>query len=314
MSTTGYLWDEAFLGHFTSMVAPERPERADVLNATQMCADLPGLRRLKNDALLGRAWIGRVHDPDYVRLVRGAFEEGRRHLDNGETCVRFDTFDVAERAVSGALSLVREVMEGRIDNGFAALRPPGHHAGRFNARGFCYFNNVAIAARYAQETYAASRVLIVDWDVHPADGTMALFYDDPSVHVLSIHQHGIFTETVGTTDQTGRDAGIGATMNVPLPAGSSEATFLDALESALEVAAGRCRPDLILISCGFDAHRADPIGSMLLDDNSYRKLTRMVAKQARRYCQGRIVSLLEGGYNPEVLRRCTRLHVETLME
>lgn len=122
MSVTGYLWDEAFLGHFTSTVAPERPERADVLNATQMCADLPGLRRLKNDALLGRSWIGRVHDPDYVRLVRGAFEEGRGHLDNGETCVRFHTFDVAERAVSGALSLVREVMEGRIDNGFAALR------------------------------------------------------------------------------------------------------------------------------------------------------------------------------------------------
>lgn len=103
-------------------------------------------------------------------------------------------------------------------------------------------------------------------------------------------------------------------MNVPLPAGSSEATFLDALEPALEVAAGRCRPDLILISCGFDAHRADPIGSMLLDDDTYRRLTRMVAELARRYCQGRIVSLLEGGYNPEVLRRCTRLHVETLME
>ena len=314
MSTTGYAWDPRFQGHFTRVGHPEHPDRARALDAQKMAIDVPGLRRIAVDGDLGFAWVRRVHEDAYVSSVRDAHERGTRVLDRGDTWVSADSYDVALLAVSATLTLVAQVAGGTIDNGFAAVRPPGHHAGVGNARGFCLFNNVAIAARFAQKRFGYSRILILDWDVHPADGTESIFYEDPDVHVVSVHQHGIFTETVGTEAQNGRGEGEGTTYNVPVTKGANEAQLLQRLEPVLDRAASRCRPDLVLVSCGFDAHRADPVGGLDLDDGSFRILTQMAKRVARDHAGGRLVSVLEGGYSPDVLARCARVHVETLMD
>ena len=311
---TGYAWDPAFLGHRTISVNPEHPDRAKVLASDTMMADLPGLRPVRVDVNLGFPGVLRVHPTSYVSEVREAFAQGRRALDGGDTLLAADTFDVAIRSAASALSATAAVLSGKLDNAFAAIRPPGHHALTNRGRGFCVFNNAAICARFAQAAFSASRVLIVDWDVHPADGTMSVFYDDPSVHVLSLHQDGIFGKEVGTAEQRGRGPGEGATHNVPLPERTKPSAYLDAFERALDIAAARCRPDLVIVSCGFDAHAGDPIGKLSLDDDTYVHLTRAVKRVAKDRCGGRLVSLLGGGYPVGVLRRCTRAHVEALLE
>jgi acetoin utilization deacetylase AcuC-like enzyme len=314
VSKTGYAWHPGFQGHFTRVGHPEHPDRARALDVQRMMIDLPGLQQVKVDEGLGFAWVRRVHEDAYVSAVRDAHGRGTRVLDRGDTWISGDSYEVGLLAISATLTLVAQVAAGTLDNGFAAVRPPGHHAGVANARGFCLFNNVAVAARFAQQCYGYSRILILDWDVHPADGTEAIFYDDPNVHVVSVHQHGIFTETVGTEAQSGRGEGEGTTYNVPVAKGSNEAQILQRLEPVLERAASRCRPDLVLVSCGFDAHRADPVGGLGLDDESFRVLTTMAKRVARQHAGGRLVSVLEGGYSPEVLSRCARVHVETLMD
>lgn len=310
---TGYVWDEKYLGHFTSTVHPEKPERADVLRWSNIQPHLPNLVRIPVVAHPSDYWITSVHTRAYVDTVKEAFKNNRWRLDGGDTLVKADTFDVAAHAVFGALSLVYAVCNGEVQNGFAAIRPPGHHAGDEYARGFCYFNNVAICARYAQKFFNYSNILIIDWDVHPADGTMDIFYEDPSVFVFSIHQHGIFTDTIGTVEQTGSGAGKGTTVNIPMPKGSSESDYLNAFTPALSRAAALCKPDLVLISCGFDIHRSDPLGGMKLDDESFKKLTKVAKSIADEYCDGRLVSLLEGGYSIQALPRCVHCHLEELM-
>ncbi len=311
---TGYAWDPMFLGHKTLTIHPEHPKRAEVLAPETMLVDVPGLTRVKVDAALGLPGIQRVHDAEYLAEVRAACRRGQRSLDNGDTLIAGDSFDVAVQSAASALSITAQVLTGKLDNGFAALRPPGHHALINRGRGFCVFNNAAICARFAQTAFGLSRVLVVDWDVHPADGTMSIFYDDPSVHVLSLHQESILGEGVGALEQTGAGEGIGTTYNVPLPPRSSEPTYLAAFERALDLAAARCRPDLIIVSCGFDAHVGDPIAKLSLVDESYIRLTRLVKQAAHERCQGRLVSLLEGGYQLDILRRCTRAHLETLLD
>lgn len=312
MSKTGYVWDPRYLGHRVSSFHPEHPDRVKDLAPERLLPDMPGLKLVPVDAALGSPWIRRVHDIDYVQDVAGKYDGRIRAIDGGDTRVTEDTFDVAQVSAAGALSLVRAVAEGDLQNGFAAIRPPGHHAGRRAGRGFCYFNNVAIAARFAQQL-GLQRVLIVDWDVHPADGTAEIFYDDPDVHVVSVHQDGILSDGVGLETQRGEGAGEGATVNLPLDKGAGITEVMRALEPALDGAAGRCRPDLVLISCGFDAHAGDPVGGFRLDDASYARLTRTVLSVARQHAAGRVVSLLEGGYAPSVVSRCARLHIETLM-
>jgi acetoin utilization deacetylase AcuC-like enzyme len=201
-----------------------------------------------------------------------------------------------------------------VKNGFAAIRPPGHHAGAARARGFCYFNNIAICAKYAQAYFGLKKILIIDWDVHPGDGTMEIFYEDPDVYFLSIHQDGIFTDQVGTREQIGKGAGENTTCNLPLPEKSTELDYFRAFEPALERMAEQAKPELILISCGFDAHQADPLGRMSLKEESFGRMTKMVMEVAAHYCQGRVVSLLEGGYEPQALARCIHTHLETLIE
>jgi acetoin utilization deacetylase AcuC-like enzyme len=266
------------------------------------------------DVDLALPWILRVHEPAYVQEVRTAFARRQRALDRGETPVLEDTYPVALHSAAGALSLLGAVARGELRNGFAAVRPPGHHAGPSFGRGFCVFNNAASCARFAQQQFGLGRVLILDWDVHPADGTYAIFYEDPSVVLLSVHQDGIFSSNVGTLDQRGRGPGEGSKFNLPLPKGTRPLEYFRALEPVLEAAAELARPDIVIVSCGFDAHLADPVQAMQLDDDAFRRLTRMALQIARHYCAGRLVSILEGGYSPMVLRRCVRSHLELLLD
>ncbi|MGK0220130.1 MAG: acetoin utilization deacetylase AcuC-like enzyme [Planctomycetota bacterium] len=314
MSGTGYAWDASYLGHETLPLHPERPERVRRLDTRDVTLELPGLKRVKITPELGLAWVGRVHDPNYVEFVRGAWDRGTYALDKSrETLIRADSFDVALLSVAGTLAMTQEVASGNLSNGFAAVRPPGHHAGSNAARGFCIFNNVAACARYAQQLFDHKRVLIVDWDVHPGDGTAAIFYDDPDVHVVSVHQYGIFPLTVGNPDQHGRGEGEGATWNAVVEEGSNGAAYRSIFDKTVRDAAKACQPDIILVSCGFDAHAKDPVGGLKLDEEDYVGLTRVMMDLADEYCDGRLVSLLEGGYNPKAVHDSMIAHVQQLM-
>lgn len=311
--TTGYIWDKIFLGHKNSKMHPENPFRVDDLDFHSMRQDLPGLVEVINQEALGRPAALRIHSNKYLQRFERDATNGLEYFDYFDTKLREDTFEVALRSVSAAVSLTSAVCKGEVKNGFAAIRPPGHHATPEKAKGFCFFNNVAICARHAQMFFDCKKVLIVDWDVHPGDGTTSIFYDDPDVHVLSIHQDGIFSESVGTDDQRGRGEGEGTTYNVSLKERSNMTDYLRAFEPAVINAVERCKPDIIFISCGFDAHRGDPLGSMELDEDAFQRFTQIIMSLAAVHCNGRIVSILEGGYNTDILQSCVRSHVEILM-
>jgi len=311
---TGYIWDEIFLGHDTSIYHPENPFWVDGLDFFTMNKELQGLEQVHNRNELGRASALRIHTNDYKLRFEKDVNTGRQWFDYFDTKIKSDTFEVALRSVSAAVSLTSKVCEGKIKNGFAAIRPPGHHAKVEKAKGFCFFNNVAICARYAQQIYNMKNVLIIDWDVHPGDGTTSIFYDDPSVFVVSIHQDGIFSKAVGSTTQTGEGEGEGSIFNIPVKERGDINDYLRLFEPELIKAAQMCQPDLIFISCGFDAHYSDPVGNMNLDEKSFQRFTKFVKEIANQYCGGKIISLLEGGYNTKTLKNSVLAHVETLMD
>ena len=215
-------------------------------------------------------------------------------------------------AVGGAIKAVDAVMEGNATNAFVAVRPPGHHATAERTMGFCIFNNVAVAARYAQNKYQEiERVAIIDWDVHHGNGTQGIFYSDPSVFFFSMHQYPWYPGT-GSRGETGQGKGLGSTLNVPVRAFTNSADQLSAFEASIEEINSNFKPDIIFISAGFDAHRTDPLGQLKLEDPDYVSMTRTVINWADEVCGGRVVSCLEGGYNLDTLGETVRSHFATL--
>jgi acetoin utilization deacetylase AcuC-like enzyme len=255
-------------------------------------------------------WLTTTHSLDYVQAIENACVRGVRALD-ADTYISPQSYRAALLAVGGALLGVDQVMAGTVDSAFVALRPPGHHAERNRAMGFCLFNNVAIAARYAQQRYGLKRVLIVDWDVHHGNGTQQAFEADPTVLFFSSHQFPFYPGT-GRASERGIGAGLGYTINVPVAAGCGDREYQEIFENILYPAACQFRPDMVLISAGFDAHSDDPLASMHLTEDGYERLTSLVRDIAERYSEGRIVSLLEGGYNLEALARSVERHLRTL--
>jgi acetoin utilization deacetylase AcuC-like enzyme len=253
------------------------------------------------------------HTREYLSTAKRDVESGRPYLSTGDTDITANSWEVAARAAGGVLNAVDAVVSGKARNAFCAVRPPGHHATPNRGMGFCLFNNVAIAARHAQRKHGLARVLIVDWDVHHGNGTQDIFYSDPSVFFFSTHQWPLYPGT-GRADETGEGAGRGATMNRPFPAGSGRAEILGAVQGSLLPAAERFQPDLVLISAGFDSRAGDPLGRFTLTDRDFADLTRTAIEIADRYACGRVVSVLEGGYNPEGLARAAAAHVEALLE
>ena len=314
MGKTGYVWDDLYLGHETRALHPEHPSRVRHLDSRKICLNFPALKPIKPKLALGLAWVRRVHEAAYIEKVRTAFASGKSSLDQArETLIREDSYDVALASAAGALSLVSAVAHGEVTNGFAAVRPPGHHAGPSRARGFCIFNNAAACARFAQVHFNLKNILIIDWDVHPADGTEAIFFADPDVHVVSVHQEGLFPITCCPPSQTGKDEGTGTTWNRVVSPGSRGGEYRKTFERVVREAAQACQPELIILSCGFDAHAADPVGGLKLDENDYARMTTVVMDLASTYCDNRLVSLLEGGYNPIVLRDSTTAHLQELL-
>jgi acetoin utilization deacetylase AcuC-like enzyme len=298
--------------HLVGRSHPERPERFDVViealrrdGSYHRMVELEPRAAAENELLL-------CHTAQYLQTAQRDIESGSRYLSTGDTDIERRSWEVAVRAAGGVLNAVDAVAEGRAANAFCAIRPPGHHANAGRGMGFCILNNIALAARYAQRRYGLERVLIVDWDVHHGNGTQDIFYTDPSVFFFSTHQWPLYPGT-GRADETGEGAGAGTTMNFPFPAGSGRTEILGAVENALMPAADRFRPDLVLISAGFDSRIDDLLGNFTLTDEDFRDLTRRVMEIADRHAKGRVVSMLEGGYNLPGLASATAAHVEVLL-
>jgi acetoin utilization deacetylase AcuC-like enzyme len=312
VQTTAFLADPAVREHLAGRAHPECPERFDAVVAGIARAGLlerltrVGPRAATEDELM----LG--HTPEYLRTARRDVESGRPYLSTGDTDITAGSWDAAARAAGGVLDAVDAVLLGKARNAFCAVRPPGHHAGPSRGMGFCLFNNVALAARYAQRKHGLERVLIADWDVHHGNGTQEAFYSDPSVFFFSTHQWPLYPGT-GRASETGDGAGAGTTVNRPFPAGSGRREILGAVQEALLPAAERFRPELVLISAGFDSRAGDPLGGFTLTDADFADLTRCMMEIAERDGGGRVVSVLEGGYNMEGLALAAAAHVETLM-
>lgn len=301
-----------YLEHDTGPGHPETIERYRVvIDALMNDADLAERVAMVTSEKASQGTIQAAHTKDHFKRVEGAFANGLDSLDM-DTTISMRSFDAAMYAAGGAITAVDAVMEGRAKNAFAAVRPPGHHATAERTMGFCIFNNVAVAARYAQNKYKdVERVAIIDWDVHHGNGTQGIFYSDPSVFFFSMHQYPWYPGT-GSHGERGQGRGLGSTLNLPVKAFTRSADQIHAFEAAIEEVSNHGKPDLIFISAGFDAHVSDPLGQLQLEDTDYRSMTRTVMSWADEVCEGRIVSCLEGGYNLDTLGETVRSHVDEL--
>jgi acetoin utilization deacetylase AcuC-like enzyme len=308
---TAILIDPIYRGHLVGCDHPERPERFDaVVEGLQRAGLLDRLQRVDRRAATEEELL-LCHTPEYLRTAKRDVDAGQSYLSTGDTDITPNSWEIAAMAVGGALNAVDAVMSGAARNVFCAIRPPGHHATPSRGMGFCLLNNVAVAARYAQRRHGVERVLIVDWDVHHGNGTQDIFYADPTVFYFSTHQWPLYPGT-GRADETGAGAGEGTTMNFPFPAGSGRKEVLGAVEHGLMPAMDRFRPDLVLISAGFDSRVGDLLGRFTLTDRDFRDLTTAVLAIADRHAGGRVVSLLEGGYNLSGLASAAAAHVQAL--
>lgn len=298
--------------HDTGEGHPETPKRYEVImNALRSSSKFWNSLVEIEAKPVSRGIIQACHTKNHFEHVEKAFEYGETRLD-ADTIVSMHSFDAALYAASGACRAVDAVMSSEAQNAFVACRPPGHHATAEHAMGFCFFNNAAIAARYAQSKYKEiENIAIVDWDVHHGNGTQGIFFDDPSVFFFSMHQYPWYPGT-GSRGETGFGRGKGFTMNVPVKAQTPAKSQKRMFENAIGDISRNYKPDLIIISAGFDAHIADPLGQLLLEDQDFMHLTKIVKQWANEVCADRIVSCLEGGYNLETLGATVKAHVRAL--
>jgi len=309
--TTHVFYDPATLRHEPAGDHPENPKRLDAVMQSVRALEGQGRVTVSAPRAATDDEILRVHTAEYLKLVRAEVAAGRRTLSTGDTDLSQGSLAAAMAAAGTVVSAVDAVMRGRARNAFCAVRPPGHHASQAKGMGFCVFNNLAIGARHAARAFGAERILIADWDVHHGNGTQAIFWSDGSVLFFDTHQHPWYPGT-GNADETGEGKGRGLIVNRPFPAGSGRSEILNAFRTGLVPAAERFKPDLVMISAGFDSRAGDPLGQFTLADADFADLTTLVLEIARQHARGRVVSVLEGGYSRDGLARAVAAHVERL--
>jgi acetoin utilization deacetylase AcuC-like enzyme len=323
--TTGFLWHELYAWHDTGTGAWVMPagltvqpfghiESADSKRRIRNLVEVSGLidhlvqlkpRPATEDEIL------RLHTKEYVERIKKLSSEAGGEAGE-ETPFGRGSYEIALLAAGGCITAVDAVLDARVDNAYALVRPPGHHAERDRGRGFCIFGNIALAALHARQARGLSRVAIVDWDVHHGNGTEHAFYSDPTVLTLSIHQDNNYPPASGAITDTGEDAGRGYNINVPLPPGSGVGAYIATFERVVVPALTAFRPELILIASGLDASAMDPLASMMMTSDGYRTLTRTVLAVARDVCGGRLVACHEGGYSPAYVPYCGLAIIEEL--
>ena len=310
----GIVYDPIFKKHRTGSGHPENPERAsfiyqslkerNILSATEQ---IPVKKCKLEDLCL-------VHNRNYLQLAKEEIERGEKSLSTGDTATCKDTWEISTLVTGGVINAVEKVIYGKINNAFCITRPPGHHANANKGMGFCLFNHIAIAAKYAQKKLGVKKILIVDWDVHHGNGTQDIFYEDDSVFFFSTHQSPWYPGT-GERVETGKGKGLGYTMNYPFAAGSGKEEILQyAFESELPRQMKKFKPELILISAGFDSRIDDPLGQFRLTDQDFYDLTKLILDLADEYANGNVVSILEGGYNLNGLAKASAAHVQALLK
>ena len=309
MNKTGYISDPFYLKH-KNEPHPENPGR---LNAIQK--NIESSKYYNNLTLIQPRKatvedIAKVHGTGYIRSVEDSCRNGVRNLD-ADTVISADSYQAALLSAGAGLEALDKILEGTVGNAFCAVRPPGHHAEQNKAMGFCLFNNVGVIARYAQDVKNIQKIFIFDWDVHHGNGTQHSFYKDSSIYYSSIHQYPFYPGT-GGVDETGTGDGLGSNLNLPMRAYSCDADYINAIEHKLIPVIQKFNPDLIIISAGFDAHENDPLAQINLSTDCYGKMTQKLMEIANDVCNGRILSMLEGGYDYSALADSVQLHVETL--
>jgi acetoin utilization deacetylase AcuC-like enzyme len=306
--STAFLADPIAKEHDPGPGHPEQPARWD--------AAIRGLGENKLTNAAPRSTtegeLSLCHTPAYIATARRDVESGAHQLSTGDTDICPRSFDVALRAAGTCLNGIDLVMEGKAKNAFCIVRPPGHHASAYRGMGFCLFNNIAIAARYAQQKHGVERVAIADWDVHHGNGTQDIFYADGSVFFFSTHQSPWYPGT-GDARETGEGAGKGCTLNCPFPAGTGRDKILGVFRDRFASKMDEFRPDLLLISAGFDSRIDDPLGRFVLTDADFAELTTVMREVADKHAKGRLVSILEGGYNLNGLSRAVSAHAHSML-
>jgi acetoin utilization deacetylase AcuC-like enzyme len=306
--TTAFLADPISKLHDTGLGHPEQPARWDA--AVRGLGDHPITAAEPRSATPDE--LALCHTAEYIHRAKHDVESGYSSLSTGDTDISAESWTVALRAVGTCLTAIDLVMRGEARNAFCIVRPPGHHAGPGRGMGFCLFNNIAIAARYAQKRYGVDRVAIADWDVHHGNGTQDIFYADPSVFFFSTHQSPWYPGT-GDRDETGEGAASGTKLNRPFAAGAGREEILGAFSQDFGGAMRDYRPALLLISAGFDSRNGDPLGRFRLEDPDFAELTDLILGVADKYAGGRVVSVLEGGYNLTGLTRAVSAHAQALL-
>jgi acetoin utilization deacetylase AcuC-like enzyme len=308
---TEVFYDRSVLRHRPPADHPESPQRINaVMNTVRQLEQQRRLSVITPRAATEEE-ILLVHSTDYIKKVRAEIAAGRQTLSTGDTELSRDSLTAAFAAAGTVVSAVDAVMTGRTPTAFCAVRPPGHHASANRGMGFCIFNNIAIAARHAARRHRVNRILIADWDVHHGNGTQEVFWSDGSVLFFDVHQHPWYPGT-GSPAEQGDGKARGLIVNNPFPAGSGRAEILRAFRERLVPAAASFKPELVLISAGFDSRAGDPLGQFTLTDQDFAELTDLLLAIAREHSGGRLISVLEGGYAIDGLAKAVSAHLDRL--